>query len=196
MGRFHNNVASSNGDSGFVFTYHESGQEIMITKLKAMKNRYKGVYLYASFNVTLVDGLFADNAGNSIEIRWTDNVHIQNSVIRGYTTETKALVKAPYFNKPCRSHHFNSLIGLKLPTAIHKWDRTDNRGASLTDVLFTDFDHKDECEGSIPLSFHSNDNSYNHFDYLTSFQTILEAKVLFQIFFFKNTMRFYKLCSI
>ena len=172
MGRFHNNVASSNGDSGFVFTYHESGQEIMITKLKAMKNRYKGVYLYASFNVTLVDGLFADNAGNSIEIRWTDNVHIQNSVIRGYTTETKALVKPPYFNKPCKSYHFNSPIGLKLPTAIHKWGRTDNCGASLTDVLFTDFDHTDECEESIPLSFQSNDNSYNHFDYLTSFQNV------------------------
>ena len=107
MGLFRNNVAMSNGYRGFSFAYHESGQEIVFNQIKAIKNKVNGFYFYASSNVTLVDCLFADNTGNSMEMRFIDNVQIQNSVVRGYTTETRALVKPPYFNKPCISQHFN-----------------------------------------------------------------------------------------
>ena len=172
IGVFDSNVAKSNGNYGFLFYYHESGEEALLTKIKSIKNRYKGFYLYASYNVTFRDSLFADNSGVNIDARWADNVNIQDTTIRGYTSETKALVAAPYLNKPCISSHFDPPVGIKVPTQIHRWDRTNNIGMTLTNVLFTEFDHSDECETSVPVSFNSNDNSYNHFNYPTMLQNV------------------------
>ena len=172
MGIFNNNVAKSNGDSGLIFHHHESGEQVLLEKTKALKNRYKGLYMYWSYNMTFLDSLFAENSQFNMEMRWVDNVHIQDTVIRGYTSETKALVEPPYFNEPCVSPSFYTSIGIKIPTQITSWDRTNNIGATLTNVLFTNFDHSGECEASIPITFNSNDNYYNHFNYLTMFQNV------------------------
>ena len=171
MGEFRGNVAKSCKYSGMRFNYHESGEEVVLSQMKLIKNRYRGLYLYSSYNITLEDSLFAENSQYNIEIRWSDNIKIEDSIIRGYTAETKAMVKPPYFNQLC-THDFKAPIGLKIPTAIHQWSRTDNIGTTLTNVLFTDFDHSQECDSIIPIGFGPTDNNNNHFDYLTMFKNV------------------------
>ena len=55
--------------------------------------------------MTLQDCLFSENTSYGIDIKWTDNVEIKDSIVKGYTPETKILVKPPYFNEPCVTSH-------------------------------------------------------------------------------------------
>ena len=173
MGLFNNNIAKSFFHYGLEFGHHESGEEIMLVGTKVIKNRSKGLYLYYSYDVTIQGGLFAENTLYNIDVRWTDNLKIQDTIVRGYTPETKALVKPPYFNKPCISTYYDSPTGLRMPTEIHNWDRENKIGATLTNVLFTNFDHSDECETSIPFRFNAGDNRHNHFDYVTMLSNVV-----------------------
>ncbi len=172
MGRFNSNTARSCGSAGIRLTYHESGKKIELDNVRVAKNRYSGLYMYSVKNVTLRNSFFVDNAQYSIEMRWSDNIHIEDTIVQGYRAETKKLVSPPYFNKPCISSSFEPPIGLKLPSAIHRWDEGDNVGAIVTNVTFSDFDHFDECQEAIPINFGANDNRHNHFDYLTMFQNV------------------------
>lgn len=167
MGVFDDNVARSNNANGMMFQ-HEAGNEIVLRGLKLIKNRYKGLYLYSSYNITLADSIFVDNTQYGIHIQWVDNVIIENTNVKGISSQTKALVKPPYFNKPCVSS-FYPPVGLQMPTGIHKWDRANNIGATLNNVQFADFDHSDECSTSVPISFNYDDNYNNHFDYTSMF---------------------------
>lgn len=172
MGLFQKNVARSNGDYGFIFSNHETGEEVILSEIKAIKNRHRGIYIGGSYNVTLSDSVISDNTRYGIELRWTDNLLIKNTLIRGHTEATRLLVKAPYFSQPCDSSNwFVPAIGLLLPTQIWSWNKNDNIGATLFNVHFTDFDHSDECEPSIPISF-SDEKRNNHFDYVTMFQNV------------------------
>ena len=168
MGAFNNNVAKSNGDNGMRFTYHQSGEEIVIVKAKSIKNRNNGVGLFISYNMTLKECIFSENTRNNIEIRFSEKIQIQDTVMRGYTSETKALVQPPYFNRPCKSP-FYTPVGLKVPTSYQ--GRSNGFGVALTNVIFTDFD-SDDCEKSIPIIFNSVDKVNNHFDYLTMFRNV------------------------
>ncbi len=169
IGAFRNNLAKSNGDSGFRFTHHEL--EVRFSGLKALKNRYRGLFVYASYNVVIQDSVFSDNSQFSVELQWTDNVEIKDTTFRGYTAGTRTIVKPPYFNKPC-TNSFPPPVGLRIPTSIHKWDRADNLGANLTNIVFTDFDYLDGCAEAIPISFNTKDNKYHHFDYLTTLANV------------------------
>lgn len=166
MGVFEYNCARSFNDKGIKLDYHESGQEIILKGLKLIKNRYVGLYVYSTFNLTVSDSVFVDNTQYGIQMRWSDNLQIENTIIKGVTTLTKDLLKAPYFNRPCISS-FYPPVGFKMPSGINKWDRTDNMGAILSSVQFLDFDHSDECKRSIPISFNYGDTRHKHFDFTT-----------------------------
>ena len=173
MGAFEKNSAKSFYSHGFYFAYHESQEEIFIVEAKAIKNRYIGIYIYYSYDVTIRNSLFAENVDCGVNAKWTDKLQIQDSVIKGITSETKALVKPPYFRKPCVSSSFTfSPTGLTLPTYIRSWNRKDNIGANLTNVRFMDFDHSDECATSYPLRFRAEENRYNHFEHTTIFRNV------------------------
>ena len=170
-GSFNNNIAKSNNEYGFSFTHHESGEEVLLKGIKSMKNRHRGLYFYASHNVTIEDGIFSDNRYFGIEIHWSHKVQIKNTIIRGHTEKMKALTKPPIFLKTCDWEDAPA-IGLLIPTAIWKLDQRENIGAILTNVHFTDFDHTDECETSFPISLTTDDPSRKHFDYLTMFRNV------------------------
>ncbi len=165
-------MAKGNNHQGMRFIHHESGEEIKLSGLKAIKNRYCGFYLHGSYNVTLQGSLFAENSHYDVDLKWSDNVEIKDAVFRGYTSETRALLESPYFNRPCETSNFLPPVGLRLPLNIHKWDSKDNIGAILTNVLFTDFDHSDECADAIPISFNSHDVHHNHFNYLSMLRNV------------------------
>ncbi len=137
----------------------------------------RGVYLYYSRNVTFTSGFFADNLSDNILLRWSDNIEINDLLLRGVTSATKSMTKQHYFNKPCISHNFQlSPSGLRLPVAIHRRDNIhnkDNIGTRISNIQFTDFDHDDECESSVPISFSSSDHhGRSHFDYVTMMKNV------------------------
>ena len=171
IGSCENNVAKANNNYGFYFENHLSGKQVKLRGLKAIKNRYRGIFLYASYNMSVSDSIFSDNARNGMEVRWVDNLQIKNTLIRGHSAQTKALVQAPYFNKPGDGDFLPS-VGLSIPTAIWSPGRTDDIGATITNVQFTDFDHSDEYEASVPMNFRLGDNRITHFDYVTMFKNV------------------------
>ena len=172
LGTFDGNVAKSNAHTGFHFTHHESGEEIILSNSKSIKNKYTGLYFFSSRNVTITNSLFADNTRYGILLRGMDNTYLQDAVILGITSETKTLVKAPYFNQPCITYNYDPPAGLNMPTNIYWWDQRDNVGLTLTDVIFDDFDHSDKCSPSTPISFRTDDQRNNHFDYVTMFKNV------------------------
>ena len=172
IGSCENNVAKSNNNYGVYFDHHVSGKEVNIVGLKATKNRNGGIFLIHSYNVSVSDSIFSDNSRYGVEVHWVDNLQIKNTLIRGHLAETKAMVQAPYFNQPGEDGFVPS-IGLTIPTAIWYPDRTDNNiGARLTNVHFTDFDHSDEYESSVPMSFNLEESYGTHFEYLTMFKNV------------------------
>ena len=172
-GVFSNNAAKSNYEDGMRFQYFESG-ETVLTEIRAIKNRSHGLALYTSFNASITDSVFADNTQIAINLQSSDNIHFHDTVVIGVTSETKTLVRSADFKRPCVSSGYESPIGLKIPTAIYRWDFSDNIGTTLTNVVFSDFDHSDECEASIPMAFFSSDsdNNIDHFNYLTMFSNV------------------------
>ena len=176
-GIFSYNIAKSNNADGIRFQYFESGGTVL-EKVRVIKNRYHGLAFYSSYNAYIIGSLFADNTQIAINLRYSDNIHFDDVVIRGVTSETKSLVNSLDFNRPCISEGYTSPIGLKIPTTVFRWDFSDNIGATLTNVIFSDFNHSDECEPSVPLAFFSSgvDNNRNHFDYLTMFTNVTLEK--------------------
>ncbi len=169
------NVAKSNWFIGFHFAYLESGEETKLTGLKAIKNRETGLYVYTGWNLTVQDSLFSENSNFGLDFRWLDNVQVSDSIVRGYTPETKALILPPHFNKPCVGHYFKSPIGYKSMVHIHQWNSKDNIGATFNNVLFSDFDHSDGCAPSSPIGFNTDDMHWSyskHFTYLTMFNNV------------------------
>ena len=154
------------------FSHHKSDEEIVLSNIKSIKHKEDGLYFHDSFKVTIVHSLVADNTRNGIYMKSTDNIHIQNVVILGITSETKTLVKSPYFDQPCITSGYMPPIGLNMPTNIRWWDHRDNIGLTLTNVAFNDFDHSDKCAPSVPISFHTIDQLNNHFDYMTMLKNV------------------------
>ena len=58
LGTFDGNVAKSNAHTGFHFTHHESGEEIILSNSKSIKNKYTGLYFFSSRNVTITNRCF------------------------------------------------------------------------------------------------------------------------------------------
>ena len=174
IGEFDGNTAKSCAYEGMIFTHHEAGGDLK--NLRLIKNRWRGLYLYASRNVTLKSTSFQENMLDNFLARWSDNIEVDDVVVVGVTKSTKTLTKPPYFNKPCKSHNFHPPVGLKLPVAIHRRDSSQNLnnvGARISNTHFFNFDHDDECEASIPINFNSeDDHGRNHFDYLTTFLNV------------------------
>ncbi len=126
--------------------------------------------MYNGARVSVENSLFAESAFN-IEMRWCDDVNINNVDIRGISPFTKHIVDSPYYNKPCISSGFHSPIGYRMHTTIHRWGDL-NKGAKLSNVEFTFFDHDDQCSTSIPIGFNTNDKRDGHWDYLSSFTNV------------------------
>ena len=165
-------MAKSNANNGFSFTHHESGDEIILHHTKAIKNRYRGLYLYGSYNISITESLLSDNTLYGLDLGWVDNLNIIDTLFSGIASATKRLVNSPYFNKPCISNSYYPPMGLRLPTNIWRWNRKDNIGATLKNVSFTNFDHSDECTPSVPIGFNKGHIRNNHFDFLTMFQNV------------------------
>lgn len=128
-------------------------------------------------NAELRDSLFAENREN-VQIRWSDDVNVTDTDIRGISSASKYLSHPPYYQKPCLGY-FGSPVGVMIPTAIHRWDWTYpdgsprvNRGTKLTNVDFTLFDQTDECSESVPITFNMNDKRNGHWNYLSSFSNV------------------------
>ena len=173
MGAFDHNKAKSNWDNGLkIKNYRSSVDDVVISNVKAFKNRQTGFAIYDSYSARIQNVLLAENSIHNIDMRLLDYIHIQDATIKGYTPETKSLINSPYFAKPCISYFFSSPIGLKLPTETYWGDQSDKKGANLTNVRFTDFDHSDECAASIPITFYAGDNLNGHFDFSTVFKNV------------------------
>jgi hypothetical protein len=190
IGSFSNNVANSNGDSGFQIYYGEQEEWNIFESLVAIKNRYRGLYMDQSFRGLITSSLFAENALYNVDIQWSDEIQIVDTNIRGVSAETKKLVQSPYFNKPCVSSGFGSSDGYRMQTAVHRWDRIvdrwvnngqewasqryygTNTGVALQNVHFSHFDHSDECISSVPITFNTDSMRDGHWDYASSFKNV------------------------
>ena len=135
-----------------------------------MKNREYGLLLHDSGHTSLVNSLLAENAYN-IEMRWSDDVEIRDTEIRGVSSHTRYLVHPPYYNRPCTSRIL-SPIGYQIQTTIHNWIDGKNKGALLWNEHFSLFDHDDECSDSVPITFDTANIQSGHWDYISTFQNV------------------------
>lgn len=169
MGTFQRNTARSNASNGLKLSFHNSDEEVEMKGLKLIKNRSSGIAMYHSHHFSITDSVIAENSGINIEVNWMEKLRIEDTVIKGYTAETKALVKPPYFEKPCLSGGLLlSPVGIRLPTAV-QYSSEPFVEANFTNVLFTGFD---ECAESMPITFRTADNPNMHFMYQLSFQNV------------------------
>ena len=160
------------------FHYHEQQDRITFDQLKAINNREQGFYIYRSRRATLSHSFFAGN-GFGVEMRWCDEMKISDTVVRGVSKELKALVDPPYYNNPCESRNFLTPMGYRMHTTIYDFDKkfsdgtvSTNRGVSLSNVQFFDFDHDDSCVDSIPIVFNTKDKRDGHWNYISSFNDV------------------------
>ncbi len=175
FGLFERNIAKSCWFTGFYFGHIESGQETKLVGIKGIKTRGTGIHTFSGWNLTIQDSLFSENTHYGLDLKWFDNVQISDSIIRGYTPETKTITSPRHFNKPCISDNFGAPIGYRSMVHIHRWNSKDNIGATFNNVLFADFDHSDECAPSSPIGFNTIEmhSSYsNHFTFLTMFNNV------------------------
>ena len=98
IGQFSLNEARSNGHSGVQMYYHrQAPKRNVLNNLLLVKNREYGLLLHDSGHTSLVNSLLAENAYN-IEMRWSDDVEIRDTEIRGISSHTRYLVHPPYYN--------------------------------------------------------------------------------------------------
>eukprot|EP00554_Chaetoceros_debilis_P007442 CAMPEP_0194077066 /NCGR_PEP_ID=MMETSP0149-20130528/3732_1 /TAXON_ID=122233 /ORGANISM="Chaetoceros debilis, Strain MM31A-1" /LENGTH=4275 /DNA_ID=CAMNT_0038757959 /DNA_START=113 /DNA_END=12940 /DNA_ORIENTATION=+ len=182
MGEFSHNEAKSNGDRGMVFENYELSDTVVFSNLKSIKNRYDGLLLYNIGRAIIRESLFAENPKYNVELRYSDDIEMIDTDIKGISAATKYLHHPSYFSKPCISNGYtpDSPTGLIMQTKLYRWngsysDGTPrlNRGAKLTNVNFSLFDQTDECSDSVPIKF----NTYNgiddgHWNYLSSFTNV------------------------
>ena len=168
MGQFSQNEAKSNGYNGFQIFYNSQNLERNVfDRLVAAKNRYFGLFFHASSRLSVSNSLLAENS-NNVEMRWSDDIMINDTEIRGISSITKHLVHPPYFNRPC-TEHILSPVGYRMQTNIYQY----KKGAQLTNVHFSLFDHDDECSNSFPIAF----QTYHRYttklwDYTSTFQNV------------------------
>jgi hypothetical protein len=62
-------------------------------------------------------------------------------------------------------------IGYLMPTTIWRSDIA-NYGAKLSNVIFSDFDDEDECQGSMPIKFSTDEIRDGHWNYVSSFNNV------------------------
>jgi hypothetical protein len=160
------------------FYHHEQQERITFENLKVVKNRYQGIFIYASRLATISQSFLAGN-GYGIEMRWCDEMEITDTVIGGISDDLKSLIDEAYYNHPCLSNNFQIPMGYRMQTTIHRFgqkyaDGTEstNRGANLSNVTFIDFDHNDVCKDSVPIEFNTADKRDGHWNYVSSFDKV------------------------
>ncbi len=129
--------------------------------------------------MTIQNSLIADNF-YGLDLRWADEAKITDTVIRGISQTTKDLTHPPYYRDPCEFTGSYVPFGYRMQTAILRWDGFYpdnvtprlNKGADLTDVEFSDFDHTDKCSESVPIVFNTHDMRAGHWDYSSSFTNV------------------------
>ena len=116
-----------------------------------------------------MNDFFYEN-GKGLDLRWSEDIQITDTLIGELSQATKTMVKPPYFNKPCETTGYESPIGYRMQTALRYPDDA-NTGATLCNVAFVDFDNE-ECVGSFPITFNTDDRRDGHWDYLTAFDNV------------------------
>lgn len=171
-------IAIGNAHVGMRLYHHEQQERIIFEDLKIAKSRHQGLFLYSGRRATISQSVIVGN-GYGIEMRWCDEMEISNTEIGGISDDLKSLVDPAYYNHPCASNNFQTPIGYRMHTAIHRFghkyaDGTEstNRGASLSNVNFLDFDHNDACEDSVPIEFNTADKYDGHWNYVSSFEDV------------------------
>ena len=134
---------------------------------RSYKNTERGFYLQWSHQAIIINGLFVDNQVG-IFARFSDNLTITNTAVKGQTNVTRALTRPPFLRKLCPST--KPVIGLQMNTYIN--DSGDTKGLTMRNVSFTDFDSSADCIGSVAISFNPYDKRDGHFDYITSFKNV------------------------
>lgn len=98
--------------------------------------------------------------------------------IRGISSATKDLTSPGKLESPCKGNYNvgSPPVGYMMHTTLNRNYDTPrlNRGARLRDVHFSLFDQPDddECSGSVPIAFNTNDKRDGHWDYLSSFKNV------------------------
>lgn len=115
-------------------------------------------------------------------MRRSDEMELHNTIIRGITTAKKEEMKLAMYNSPCISSGWPAPIGFRMNNWIHRFnghhtETVPNLGVKVTNVQFTDFDHDDECSGSVAVGFRAaqlSDPDVNdgHFNYVSSFENV------------------------
>lgn len=186
MGRFSDNVAGGNLELGMRFNHHEQDEAISIDNVISFYNRRQGFYMYNARFATLRNSNLIGN-GYGVEMRWSDDVSVSDTVIRGLSQEMEELSRRPYFNSPCKSRWWPYPIGYRMQSQIYRSDFSNdgknNRGMSMSNVNFYDFDHSDEwqyfnleekyrCSHSTSIGINTSDKRDNHFNYVSSFKDV------------------------
>jgi len=176
LGKFSQNEARSNGDAGMHIYHHEQSENIFISNLKSIKNRHFGLYAYNVARLEISGSLFAESVLYNVEFRWSDEMTMTETDIRGISSTTKNLAHPSYFEKPCKGNYKYSPVGYRMQAALYRNNNVPRltRGARLSDVHFSLFDQPDDdaCSDSVPISFNSVEKRDGHWDYLTSFANV------------------------
>ena len=69
--------------------------------------------------MSIYNSLLTENDYN-IETRWSDDIKISESEIRGVSSMTKSLVSPPYFSRPCTSSSLSQFV-YKMQTTMYKY---------------------------------------------------------------------------
>lgn len=186
IGRFSGNVAGGNLELGMRFNNHEQDEAISIDNVISFYNRYHGFYMYNARFATLRNSNLIGN-GYGVEMRWSDDVSVSDTDIRGLSQEMEELSRRPYFSSPCKSRWWPYPMGYRIQSQIYRSDFSNdgknNRGMSMSNVNFYDFDHSDEwqyfnleeknrCSHSTSIGINTSDKRDNHFNYVSSFKDV------------------------
>ena len=80
--------SSSNGKQGFQFSYNEQQKDLILNKMNSFKNRYYGLRMYYGYRIHINEGFFYEN-GKGVDLRWSDNIQITDTVIGGLSQAIK-----------------------------------------------------------------------------------------------------------
>lgn len=115
-------------------------------------------------------------------MRRSDEMEVHDTVIRGLSPSNKQEINLAMYNSPCMTNGWPAPVGFRMNNWIHRFDgyseeTVPNLGVKMSNVLFMDFDHDDECASSVAVGFRAAqlikpDVDDGHFNYVSSFQNV------------------------
>jgi len=169
---FRDNKASSNGQNGMDFSHYEKPSEDLFEGVVSIKNRYSGFKMYHSRSIA-IEGSFTAENNVGVNLHYVDSARISNTDFRGYSDTSKHITKPPSHYERCKDSDFGNPSGIRLMSRRHKtYHEGKDRGATLENVTFYEFEQIENCAGGFPIEFHTDVASNRHFNYQTSFSSV------------------------